>query len=596
MPSKDELIVRIGADIDELKKELRKAGDETDKFATVSKQATQSASNGFTSMGKAVRMATVKVGLATTAILGLAKVVKDNVLEQDRWAKRLGVSIKEFSALAVVAKRFGGDIDTVGDAIKDLNERIADANRGNKTYGDALKIIGLNAKDLINIPVEEQFIKVADAIGKLNNVGDQNFVTAELMADAGFRLLEVFRLGETELRKMTQAVKDSGKAIDDEAVASAKRLDKAFANASSSVGALSRSIVDKLEPAITIAVDGFADLIDAVRDFVDGNEELAESIKAVREEAEKTNKKFEEGKIITTGAGVALEGATEVATEFGGEIKVLGENAEASAEGLDLFNKMVEKNMKVMKDAGGFESPIPLSDVPAPAPFGPEAPQDYGAGAFRAPFVDEEAYQESLNFLSDIFQEALDKTNEHEMSLLDIKRGAEEQKTDIVKKNETAQAKIREFFNKQSTRDMQSTFKTISTMMNTENRKMFEVGKAFAIADATMDTFKGANKALGAFPPPINFAMAGAVVASGIANVQKIASTQMGGGGGASAGGATTASTPTEESQASENVIDATFNLQTSQGFVSTDQIRSVADGLNEYMEDGGRLRSVTVN
>lgn len=66
-------------------------------------------------------------------------------------------------------------------------------------------------------------------------------------------------------------------------------------------------------------------------------------------------------------------------------------------------------------------------------------------------------------------------------------------------------------------------------------------GKALAVADAVINTYKGASQALGSAPPPFNFILAGTVVAAGLANVQKILSTKVpkpaagGGGGGAAA-------------------------------------------------------------
>lgn len=59
-------------------------------------------------------------------------------------------------------------------------------------------------------------------------------------------------------------------------------------------------------------------------------------------------------------------------------------------------------------------------------------------------------------------------------------------------------------------------------------------GKVLAIAQATMDTFVGANKALASAPPPWNFVAMAGVIAAGIANVKQIASTKVPGtsGGG----------------------------------------------------------------
>ena len=52
-------------------------------------------------------------------------------------------------------------------------------------------------------------------------------------------------------------------------------------------------------------------------------------------------------------------------------------------------------------------------------------------------------------------------------------------------------------------------------------------GKSLAIAQAVIDTFKGANAALGSAPPPFNFIAAAGVTAAGIANVNAIKNTQI---------------------------------------------------------------------
>ncbi|CAB4122101.1 hypothetical protein UFOVP19_55 [uncultured Caudovirales phage] len=52
-------------------------------------------------------------------------------------------------------------------------------------------------------------------------------------------------------------------------------------------------------------------------------------------------------------------------------------------------------------------------------------------------------------------------------------------------------------------------------------------GKALAIAQATVDTYAGANKALAEYPPPWSFVAAGTVIAAGLMNVNKIINTDL---------------------------------------------------------------------
>lgn len=68
-------------------------------------------------------------------------------------------------------------------------------------------------------------------------------------------------------------------------------------------------------------------------------------------------------------------------------------------------------------------------------------------------------------------------------------------------------------------------------------------GKALAVAQAVMDTYAGANKALAAYPPPFGAIAAGTVVVAGLLNVKKILSTKLPKMPGAS-GGSSSVSAP----------------------------------------------------
>ena len=85
----------------------------------------------------------------------------------------------------------------------------------------------------------------------------------------------------------------------------------------------------------------------------------------------------------------------------------------------------------------------------------------------------------------------------------------------------------------------------LSALMNTENRKAFEIGKAAATANAVIKTYEaatGAYAALAGIPivgPALGAVAAAAAIAAGMANIQAIQSTSFGsqGAGVASGGG-----------------------------------------------------------
>jgi hypothetical protein len=72
---------------------------------------------------------------------------------------------------------------------------------------------------------------------------------------------------------------------------------------------------------------------------------------------------------------------------------------------------------------------------------------------------------------------------------------------------------------------MQSVFSALGA----QNKKAFELAKAFNIANAIMNTYMAATKALATYPPPFNFIAAAAAVGMGLAQVAQIRSQQYSG-------------------------------------------------------------------
>lgn len=69
------------------------------------------------------------------------------------------------------------------------------------------------------------------------------------------------------------------------------------------------------------------------------------------------------------------------------------------------------------------------------------------------------------------------------------------------------------------------------------NKKLFAISKAFNIANAVMNTATAATVAFKSYPPPLNFVMAGGVIAAGLGQVAQIKAQSFDGGGFTGSGG-----------------------------------------------------------
>jgi hypothetical protein len=112
---------------------------------------------------------------------------------------------------------------------------------------------------------------------------------------------------------------------------------------------------------------------------------------------------------------------------------------------------------------------------------------------------------------------------------------ADQEALKVAGQNERQKAIVAERISFEKKSDMEKTAfaldqaATIFNSLGAQNKKAFEAAKAFNIANAVMNTYMGATKALATYPPPFNFIAAAAVVAAGLAQVASIRSQQYSG-------------------------------------------------------------------
>ena len=204
--------------------------------------------------------------------------------------------------------------------------------------------------------------------------------------------------------------------------------------------------------------------------------------------------------------------------------------------------------------------------------------------------------EERLALEKELKEKAAQEDKEREQALLeqiqaslDAELAAEEAKVDAAieadnKKKELAEAEL------QRERELQNaklelagaTLQGIGSLVNAfageneeQQRRAFNISKAISIAQATIDTYKGATAAfastaaspLGIANPAAPFIAAAAAVAAGLANVATIARQQYQGGGSGGAGGGAGASNPPAElsNPATFNVVGNTGTNQLAQ-------------------------------
>lgn len=110
------------------------------------------------------------------------------------------------------------------------------------------------------------------------------------------------------------------------------------------------------------------------------------------------------------------------------------------------------------------------------------------------------------------------ETYDQAYTALDDKRLKAEQKAEL------AQAQWKKKNDEQMANDRKSTIQYISTLQQSGSQELFAIGKAAAVATATIQGYQAVMMALGSFPPPLSFVMAALVGAAAAVQIAKIAS------------------------------------------------------------------------
>lgn len=151
---------------------------------------------------------------------------------------------------------------------------------------------------------------------------------------------------------------------------------------------------------------------------------------------------------------------------------------------------------------------------------------------------------------------------------------------------------------------MSNFFGQMSAMMESKNRQMFEVGKAAAIAQTIVDTYRGAQAAFTAFagngaatanPGMVaaGIAAAGAAIVAGFARVQAIRSTTMGssGGGSAGGGGGSYGSAGGSTERTGQQNLTQQVNISMTGQTFTQEQVRGLVSAINGAAGDNVQIK-----
>ena len=274
---------------------IEKSGEPASRSLLVLNQASQDARTGMEGLagrigpigsamaamgtgGLAAAAGVAAAGLALAAAVQRSKQAAQSFAEITKEADRIGVSVAAFQEIGYAAKQSGVNVEQLGEAMKELAGRAADAiAAGTGDAAEGFAMIGLSTKDLkpMLADTDKLFTDVIERIGRLKTAGERVLAVQNIFGDEGGEpLLALIAKGADAFARMRKEAHELGIVVDEHIVRTGATAAKQLDVLSSVIDThLNRAFVD-LAPTLVQMAQLFADIAGAVGDVVDGFREL----------------------------------------------------------------------------------------------------------------------------------------------------------------------------------------------------------------------------------------------------------------------------------------------------------------------------------
>lgn len=586
-----DIAVKVGADVGPLQKGMARGAKSLKGFdaeaARVSRRVVKSiAGIGFAAIGLAGSL--VAAGRSASAF----------GTEINNLSTIAGVGTTEFQRYAAAAGSVQISQEKLADILKDVNDKFGDfmatgAGPLADFFENIAPAIGVTAEQFARLSGPEALQLYVSSLEKAGVSQQQMTFYMEALASDATALLPLLQNNGRELRNLGDAAEDAGNILSEDMIKGAVELDKEFRTLTNTMRTqATKAILEHKDEILLMAgfitdtvIPAIGNLISAVAGIA---EKFAPATKAVSE--------F----IRLSRIALGLSEQTP-ATLWDGQHGADLEGLDGPSTGGGMLGYIDENGNWVEYGVNGPTAPTPGRTGPAlPPPIIPpvKPPKTKtgggGGGGSRPNFEEEmETLRAQYRTEYEIVQEEHEKQLAQLAEFRERKLGTEEEFNElearIQQDHKEKLAAIEKAAQAQKLSAVQGAFGDLATLMQTSNAKLFKIGQAAAIAEATISGYQAAvdawQKGMKIGGPPVAAAFTAASLAKTGALVAGIASQSANGGGGGAVAGGAVASTPEVTPQTPLQVSLNTFGAG---DFINMADWGQVLDHLNEAAGDRG--------
>lgn len=193
----------------------------------------------------------VVAGVATGAFVAFVANQAKVIDETRKAAGSLNIQLEAFQALARVADEAGVEQEALTKAMTKTQQVIVEAANGNKTYQESLNTLGLSTKELLTLSPDQQFIKFADALAKIENPTQRVSLAMDIFGKQGRAIINLLPQLSEKIEEARQFNEKFNISLSDIDAMKVEEANDTFGRLIAAVGGFGNTVAVEVAPAIT---------------------------------------------------------------------------------------------------------------------------------------------------------------------------------------------------------------------------------------------------------------------------------------------------------------------------------------------------------
>ena len=263
----DDVLIRIGAqgvqNIQAAFTRIQAAGQRLGRTLAASGRALATVGRGVNTLAKSTALATAGAGGAAAALAAFTRAGVDSVAETARFARAVGMTAEQYTALRFAAQRTGLDVDALNGFLINLADKGFDAFNGAEGSAQQLADLGVSAVDAQgNLkPLNQLFLELADNVAKMEDGTRKTGALSILAGDDGARAIDLLNLGSAGISRQTEEARRLGLVVTSAEADLARTTKNSIEGLLASVRATRDAVALTFAPDIQRNADAFAETL-----------------------------------------------------------------------------------------------------------------------------------------------------------------------------------------------------------------------------------------------------------------------------------------------------------------------------------------------